>query len=203
MARANMSSEEENSFVPTKCSTLRVKGYVMIKVGRDRSVKDWLIDDDAGFVQNHPCKIVEMSTSRPGKHGHAKVSLVGIDVFTQKKYEEVSPATHNVDVPSVAKKDYAVSPDHGGEATKHHDLCISIRTYLRQLLYITHDGCLALYNEEEGVRSDLLLPEGALGEQIKSAVKEETDVSVPLYVLYTTGLTLPTIHREKHLDLFK
>ena len=29
-----------------------------------------------------PCKIVDMSTSKTGKHGHAKVHLVAIDVST-------------------------------------------------------------------------------------------------------------------------
>ncbi len=38
---------------PSKASALRKGGYILIR--------------------NHPCKIVEMSTSKPGKHGHAKV----------------------------------------------------------------------------------------------------------------------------------
>jgi translation elongation factor P/translation initiation factor 5A len=32
--------------------------------------------------QNRPCKIVEMSTSKTGKHGHAKVHMVALDIFT-------------------------------------------------------------------------------------------------------------------------
>jgi len=32
------------------------------------------------LISGRPCKIVDMSTSKTGKHGHAKVHLVAIDV---------------------------------------------------------------------------------------------------------------------------
>ena len=35
---------------------------------------------DQPTLTGRPCKIVDMSTSKTGKHGHAKVHLVAIDV---------------------------------------------------------------------------------------------------------------------------
>ena len=51
---------------------------------------------------------MDYSTSKTGKHGHAKAHIIGIDIFTQKKLEELCPTTHNMDVPNVTRTEYQV-----------------------------------------------------------------------------------------------
>merc|ERR1712150_267481 len=54
----------------------------------------------------HPCKCIEVSTSKTGKHGHAKAHIVALDIFTGKKYEDLCPTSHNLEVPFVKRTEY-------------------------------------------------------------------------------------------------
>ncbi|XP_073339616.1 eukaryotic translation initiation factor 5A-1-like [Pagrus major] len=117
---------------PQQCSSLRKNGHVLLK-GR-------------------PCKIVEMTTSKTGKHGHAKVHLVGIDIITGKKLEDICPSTHNMDVPHVVRKDY-------------------------QLCDI-NDGYLSLMNDGGETRDDLKVPDNDLGLEIKKKFDNEEQIMV-------------------------
>ncbi|PWN21118.1 putative HYP2-translation initiation factor eIF5A.1 [Microstroma glucosiphilum] len=119
---------------PMQCSALRKSGHVVIK-GR-------------------PCKIIDMSTSKTGKHGHAKVHLVATDIFTQRKYEDISPSTHNMDVPNVSRIEY-------------------------QLINID-DGFLNLMTGDGSGKDDVKVPEGELGEQIQAAFDDGKDIMVTI-----------------------
>merc|ERR1712013_626329 len=64
----------------------------------------------------HPCKCAEVSTSKTGKHGHAKAHIVALDIFTGKKYEDLCPTSHNLSVPFVKNTEYQLlnaDPDSG------------------------------------------------------------------------------------------
>ncbi|KAI8140127.1 eukaryotic translation initiation factor 5A-2 [Fennellomyces sp. T-0311] len=117
---------------PMQCSALRKNGHVVIK-GR-------------------PCKIVDMSTSKTGKHGHAKVHLVAIDIFTGKKLEDLSPSTHNMDVPNVVRREYSL---------------INI-----------DDGFLSLMLDDGSTKDDVKLPEGEVGAQMEADFEEGKELLV-------------------------
>jgi len=117
-----------------QCSTLRKNGHVVIK-GR-------------------PTKIVEMSTSKTGKHGHAKVHLVAIDIFTGKKLEELCPSTHNMDVPNVSRVEYSL---------------INI-----------DDGFMSLMLPDGSTKDDVRVPEGELGEKLQGDFDDSKDLMVTI-----------------------
>ena len=58
------------------------------------------------MIKGHPCKVAEITTSKTGKHGHAKAHIVALDIFTSKKYEDLCPTSYNVEVPFVKRTEY-------------------------------------------------------------------------------------------------
>ena len=60
------------------------------------------------LIKGFPCKVVSVSTSKTGKHGHAKSAITGLCLFTGKKCEDSIPSSHNVDCPNVTKTEYAL-----------------------------------------------------------------------------------------------
>ena len=56
------------------------------------------------LLDDEPCKIVEITTSKPGKHGEAKARIVAIGVFDNTKRSVVYPTKHKIKVPIIEKK---------------------------------------------------------------------------------------------------
>lgn len=56
------------------------------------------------IIDGVACKVFDTQTSRPGKHGHAKVRLTGVGLLDDKKRVVVLPGHDNIEVPVVEKK---------------------------------------------------------------------------------------------------
>ena len=80
-----------------------IQAIKYLKVGR------YIVIDD------EPCKVVEYITSKPGKHGEAKVRMVAIGLFDKQKRSLVHPVKHKVHVPLVDRRKAQVLANMGSE----------------------------------------------------------------------------------------
>ena len=69
------------------------------------------------MIKGKPCKVLSISVSKTGKHGHAKCNFVATDIFTGKKLEDMIPSTHGTTVPIVNRSDWEVIDIDGDELT--------------------------------------------------------------------------------------
>ncbi len=56
------------------------------------------------IIDDEPCKIVSITTSKPGKHGEAKARIDAIGVFDGQKRSVVYPVRHKVQIPVIDKR---------------------------------------------------------------------------------------------------
>lgn len=63
---------------------------------------------DTIIIDGAPCKITDTATSRPGKHGHAKVNLTAVGMIDGKKRNIIMPGHDKVEAPIVEKKNAQV-----------------------------------------------------------------------------------------------
>lgn len=68
------------------------------------------------LIDDIPCKIMEITTSKPGKHGEAKARIVAIGIFDGQKKSVVFPVKHKVKVPIIEKKNAQVLSVANNEA---------------------------------------------------------------------------------------
>lgn len=125
------------------------------------------------MIKGFPCKIVEYSTSKTGKHGHAKANIVGVDIFTNKKYEDISPSSHNMDSPIVTRKDF-------------------------QMTCIDDEGFLSLMDDNNNTREDLRLD--LENDEVHKKCKEEFDAGKDLSVTVLSALGKEKIVSYKEIQ---
>jgi len=101
-------------------------------------------------IKGRPCKVLDVSSSKTGKHGHAKCHFVAQDIFTGKKMEDLVPSSHNLSVPNVTRTDY-------------------------QIIDCDEDGFCSLLLEDGTTKDDLKLPEKdtELCDDIRAKLEEE------------------------------
>ena len=69
------------------------------------------------MIKGKPCKVLSISVSKTGKHGHAKCNFIATDIFTGKKLEDMIPSTHGTTVPIVNRSDWEIIDIDGEELT--------------------------------------------------------------------------------------
>ena len=66
-------------------------------------------------IDDEPCKIISISTSKPGKHGSAKANIDAVSIFSGSKKSLVGPVSTKVQVPMIDKRKAQVLAIHGDE----------------------------------------------------------------------------------------
>jgi len=56
------------------------------------------------LIDGVPCRVVEMETSAPGKHGSAKNRITAVGLFDGQKRTLLKPAHSDIEVPDIRKK---------------------------------------------------------------------------------------------------
>src|SRR3989442_7630939 len=74
---------------------------------RELKVNRYIVIDD------EPCRIISIQTSKPGKHGEAKARLEAGGLFDGQKRSIVHPVTHQVLVPIIDERQAQGLSTHG------------------------------------------------------------------------------------------
>jgi len=109
------------------------------------------------IMKDAPCKVVDMSTSKTGKHGGAKINFTGLDIFTGRKYQQICGSTQPMLTFESQKSEWAI-------------------------MSIEADGAVSLINDAGETREDMRLPpDEELSSKIKNAFEAgDKDVIVQI-----------------------
>ena len=88
ISRTSQKGVKEMSKKPAEVGSLKVGRYLIIVEGG----------------KEHPCRILSLDRSKPGKHGSAKARIVAVGVFDGVKRTIVSPVSAKIQVPVIEKR---------------------------------------------------------------------------------------------------
>lgn len=124
-------------------------------------------------INGRPCKVVDYSTAKTGKHGHAKASITGIDIFNGKKMEDSLPTSHNVEVPNIKRTEW-------------------------QAIAVDGDGYLTLMNDKGETRQDLKLPDETEDDTVVAErIKDGLDAGKDIFVTVLAAMNIEKINECK------
>jgi translation initiation factor 5A len=100
------------------------------------------------MIDGEPCQAVEVTHSKPGKHGSAKARIVGMGLFDGSKHTILNPVAANIEIPMIEKK-------------------------TAQVLSVTGNNMVQLMDMQSYESMELPIPSGELTSEIKAGVTVE------------------------------
>ena len=67
-------------------------------------------------IDEEPCKIISITTSKPGKHGASKARIDAVGMFDGVKRSMVAPVTEKCKIPMIDKRKVQILNIHGSQA---------------------------------------------------------------------------------------
>lgn len=115
---------------------------------------------DIILIKDKPCKVLEISTSKTGKHGHAKANITAVDIFEDKKAEDCLPSSHNV-------------------------MCVVTNKNEYDLTNLNDDGTVTLMDDKGEYREDLSIDTSS---DIYSSIKDAFDKGQDIIVTVLSAM---------------
>ena len=82
----------------------------IFQIAKELKIGKYVLIDDI------PCKVVEIDSSKPGKHGAAKMRITAIGIFEGQKKILLSPGDGDVDVPIIDRMEVVILSVSGNVA---------------------------------------------------------------------------------------
>ncbi|KAF0971828.1 hypothetical protein FDP41_010051 [Naegleria fowleri] len=127
--------------------------------------------------EQHPCIITEFRTSKPGKNVMKKY-LVGFDIFTGRKYEDLFKLHSNVQVPKLTKHEYLFIGEIG-RSSPNNTLNQHPSQQVRESDHSKSEQQLmeiSVMNEHTGQEKCLIVENERICQKIKEIISESQSI---------------------------